>query len=441
MAQGFFKSGGIIITDIILRFLGGCRTIGGSGVLVENDDNNRGVLFDYGVYLFQNGRRRSSFPEHVSPKNLDAILLSHAHIDHSGGLPLFYSTGNPPLFATSATLALTELLISDMLRITGKYLPFEAQELGRMMHYATPLDYDKWMQSNSFRFKHLNAGHIPGSSLILLEGNGKRILYTGDFNDLDTALLSGASLFEEELDAIIIESTYSQKLRSERQKIELELIKATNSILEENGTICIPAFSVGRSQEIMCILTKHDVDAFCIVDGMARAANQIITANPEYVRDYNLFLDALKKIHSVRNKKDRDRALSKEVPSVIIAPAGMLTGGSVKYYIKKLYDDPANGLFFVSFQVEGTPGARILETGQFQYKKKFVDIEAQIKHFELSSHADRTGLLELLKNIQGSPKVFCMHGDNDSCTIFAQEIIDNLGFDAVAPNVGDTFKI
>ncbi|WP_287588991.1 MBL fold metallo-hydrolase [Candidatus Borrarchaeum sp.] len=414
--------------------------MGGSGVLVENDDN-RGALFDYGVYLFQNGRRRPSFPEHVSPKSLDAVLLSHAHIDHSGGLPIFYSTGAPPLFATSATLALTELLIQDMLRISGKYIPFEAQELGRMMHYATPLDYDKWMQANSFRFKLFNAGHIPGSSLILLECNGKRILYTGDFNDLDTALLTGASLFEEELDAVIIESTYSQKLRSDRQKIELELIKATENILEENGTICIPAFSVGRSQEIMCILTKHAVDAFCIVDGMARAVNQIITANPESIRDYNLFLDALKKIHSVRNKKDRDRALSKDLPSVIIAPAGMLTGGSVKYYIKKLYDDPSNGLFFVSFQVEGTPGYKILKTGQFQYKKKFVDIEAQIKHFELSSHADRTGLLELLENIQGAPKVFCMHGDNDSCTLFAQEIEESLGFDAIAPNIDERFKI
>ncbi|MFX1520762.1 MAG: MBL fold metallo-hydrolase [Promethearchaeota archaeon] len=410
-------------------------------MLAENDDNKRGALFDYGVYLFQNGRRRPSFPEHVSPKNLDVVLLSHAHIDHSGGLPIFYASGNPPLFATSATLALTELLISDMLRITGKYLPFEAQELGRMMHYAIPLEYDKWMQANSFRFKLLNAGHIPGSSLILVECNGKRILYTGDFNDLNTALLTGASLFEQELDAIIIESTYSQKLHSNRQKIELELIKATENILEENGTICIPAFSVGRSQEIMCILTKHAVDAYIIVDGMARAANQIITANPEYVRDYNLFLDALKKIHSVRNKKDRDRALSKELPSVIIAPAGMLTGGSVKYYIKKLYDDPNNGLFFVSFQVAGTPGARILETGQLQYKKKFVDIEAQIKHFELSSHADRTGLLELLKNIQGSPQVFCMHGDNDACTLFAQEIKESLGFDAVAPSVDESFKI
>ena len=366
-------------------------------------------------------------------------MLSHAHIDHSGGLPIFYTTGNPPLFGTSATLALTELLISDMLRISGKYLPFEAQELGRMMHYSRPLDYDKWMRANSFRFKLLNAGHIPGSSLILLECNGKRILYTGDFNDLDTALLTGASLFEQELDAVIIESTYSQKLRSDRQKIELELISATENILEENGTICIPAFSVGRSQEIMCILTKHAVDAHIIVDGMARAVNQIITANLDFVRDYNLFLNAIKKIHSVRNKKDRDRALS--MPSVIIAPAGMLTGGSVKYYIKKLYDDPSNGLFFVSFQIEGTPGARIVETGQFQYKKKFVDIEAQIKHFELSSHVDRTGLLELLKNIQGSPKVFCMHGDKDSCSIFAQETIENLGLDADDPSVGDTFKI
>jgi putative mRNA 3-end processing factor len=326
-----------------------------------------------------------------------------------------------------------------MLRISGKYLPFEAQELGRMMHYATSLDYDEWMQTNSFRFKLLNAGHIPGSSLILLECNGKRILYTGDFNDLDTALLTGSSLLEEELDAVIIESTYSQKFRSDRQKIEQELISATENILEENGTICIPAFSVGRSQEIMCILTKHEVDAYIVVDGMARAVNQIITANPDSVRDYNLFLNAIKKIHSVRNKKDRDRALS--MPSVIIAPAGMLTGGSVKYYIKKLYDDPTNGLFFVSFQVEGTPGARILETGQFQYKKKSVDIEAQIKHFELSSHADRTGLLELLENIQGSPKVFCMHGDNDACTLFAQEIEESLGFDAIAPNVDESFKI
>lgn len=416
-----------------IKFLGGTREVGRIAIAVKTDKTQ--VLLDYGIMM----DREPGFPMHIAPKDVDALILTHCHLDHSGALPIFYIQDKRPLYATRLTLELTQLLIKDFIHLSGYYLPFEYLELKYMTQKSVYTNYGEKKTVGDISFQLLDAGHIPGSAQILLEAEGKRILFTSDFNTSKTRLLPPAENNYGELDALIMETTYADSDHSERLELEKNFVAHVTDVVEKGGTVLVPAFSIGRSQEIACVLAAHHFEYPTTIDGMARAANRIMMDNTQFLRDPALFMNAVHRAMWVDGWRDRRVATKK--PGVIISPAGMLKGGPAAFYISKLGKKSRNAVFLVSYQIPGTPGHELLEKGMCVIDGKVRKVKAQVEHFDFSSHSGASQLREVVKNLEGTPTVFTVHGAEGNCEKFAKWVKKNVGFKAIAPKAGDRFTI
>ena len=416
-----------------LRFLGGTGEVGRSAILVEA--NGAKVLLDYGVML----NDEPGFPMHVPPKEVDGIIITHAHLDHSGAVPIFHIGRGVPVYATRLTFELTELLLQDFINLTGYYLPFEYIELQNMLSCANYVPYYKPFRIKDIKLTLLRAGHIPGSAQVLLEAEGKRVLYTGDVNPIDTRLLKGADLNYGELDAIIIESTYANEDHPNRLEQEREFVARVREVVEGGGTVLVPAFAVARAQEVACILRAHGFPYDIVMDGMARKVNVILMNHLRELRDPELYMSAMDDIILIRKKKDRKKFVKR--PCVIISPAGMLKGGPAAYYAMRLAGSSRNAIFLVSYQIPGTPGHELLENKVYVVNGKIQKVKAQVERFDFSSHAGRSDLHAMLSNLEGSPTVFVVHGAEGNCELLASWARDELGLEAIAPEAGGTFEL
>jgi len=415
------------------RFLGGTREIGRIGIAAKTEKTQ--VLLDYGIMM----DHEPGFPMHVPPKELDAIILTHSHLDHSGAIPVFHIGERKPVYGTPLTFDLSQILISDFIHLSSYYLSFEFLELRSMMRSAVHTGYDEPKTVGDINFQFLDAGHIPGSAQVLIETQGKRVLFTGDFNTTETRLLSTANMNYGELDAIIMESTYANEDHPERKALEKEFMEEVMDIVENGGTVLVPAFSVGRSQEIACILAAYHFEYPVTIDGMAREANRIMLNYPDYVKDFRLFQNAVQ----ASNWADgwRDRRLATKKPGVIISPAGMLKGGPAMFYVSKIGKKTHNGVFLVSYQIPGTPGRELMEKGKCVIDGKMRKVKAKVKHFDFSSHCGASELQSVVKSLKGNPTVYVVHGAEGNCERFAKWIQKETGFNAVAPKAGDVFKV
>jgi putative mRNA 3-end processing factor len=411
-----------------IKILGAAKEVGRSAFLVSNENSN--ILMDYGVLL----KKEPQFPLHVKPKDLHAVVLSHAHLDHSGFLPsLFLSSSKFPVLSTNPTIELSQLLIEDMIKISGFYLPFENIDLDRMLKSHKNLQYREPYSINETNITLYESGHVLGGSTIVVENKGKRIFYTGDINTRGSKILRPADL------DMIIESTYSQTNQIPRPQSEKELLEFAYKIIDNGGTLFVPAFSVERAQEIACVFKAYKFPHKIVMDGMALKVNEIMLKYPEYIRDPIVFKKYIEEVEWIRDWKSR-RRLIKE-PCVIISPAGMLVGGSAIFYMQNIMMSDKNGIALVSYQGENTPGRMLLEKGTFKINGKIKKCLAEVKQFEFSGHNSRDELFEILDSIKGNPKVLTVHGDGNACIKFAEEIREKYGFDAIAPNSGDIFKV
>ena len=416
-----------------IEFLGGAREVGRIGIAVKSSKTQ--VLLDYGVML----GREPGFPMHVPPKEVDGLILTHSHLDHSGALPIFYIDGKIPLYTNKLNLDLAQLLIKDFIHLSGYYLPFEYLELETMMQSNKHLDFGVEEKLGDMRFQLLNAGHTPGSAQVLIEAKGKRLLYTSDFNTTSSQLLAGAKMDYGDLDAVIIESTYANEDHAERSELEKRFVESVTEVVEKGGIALIPAFGVGRSQEIACILAAYHFKYPIILDGMVREASRIIMNHKEFLRDPKLFMNAMRSADWVEGWRDRRKAI--KTPRAIISTAGMLKGGPAAFYVSKIGKKANSAIFLVSYQIPGTPGKELLDKGICTIDGKVRKVKARYEHFDFSSHCGAGQLKEVLRKLGGKPKVFVVHGDEENCEVFANWTKSELGLDAVAPKTGETFEV
>ena len=414
-------------------FLGGAREVGRISISVKTKKNQ--ALLDYGV-MFD---REPGFPMHVPPKEVDALILTHSHLDHSGALPIFYIHGKTPLYTNRLNLDLSQLLIKDFIHLSGYYLPFEYLELKTMMKSNKHLDFGVEEKVGDMKFKLVNAGHTPGSAQVLIEANGKKLLYTGDFNTTDSQLLAGATMEYKDLDAVVIESTYANADHADRKELEKRFVESVTEVVEKGGIALIPAFGVGRSQEMACILKAYRFEYPVVLDGMTREASRIIMNHTEFLRDPKLFMNAMRSADWIDSWRDRRKAVKS--PKAIISTAGMLKGGPAAFYVSKLGKKANNAIFLVSYQIPGTPGKELLEKGVCTIDGKVRRVKARYEHFDFSSHCGASQLKDSLRKLGGKPKVFVVHGEEENCKMLAKWAESELGVDAVAPKTGDTFKI
>lgn len=414
-------------------FLGGAREVGRIGISVKSKKSQ--VLLDYGVML----DREPGFPMHVPPKEVDGLILTHSHLDHSGALPIFYIDNKLPLYTNKLNLELTQLLIQDFIHLSGYYLPFEYLELKTMMQSNKHLDFGAEEEVGDMRFQLLNAGHTPGSAQVLIEADGKRLLYTSDFNTIDSQLLTGASMDCGNLDAVIMESTYANEDHTDRSELEKRFVESATEVVEKGGIALVPAFGVGRSQEMACIFAAHHFEYPIVLDGMAREASRIIMNYKEFLRDPKLFMNAMHSADWVEGWRDRRKAL--KTPSVIITTAGMLKGGPAAFYVSKIGKKANNAIFLVSYQIPGTPGKELLDKGRCTIDGVVRKVKARYEHFDFSSHCGASQLKDALRKLGGKPKVFVVHGAEGNCELFANWAKSDLGLDAFAPKTGETFEV
>jgi putative mRNA 3-end processing factor len=416
-----------------VKVLGAARQVGRSAFLVSHRDTK--ILLDYGAMT----TKVPGFPMHVPPKDIKAIVLSHAHLDHSGAAPLHFLSGNMKMHATPVTAELSNLLIQDFIKISGQYLPFEFLDLMAMNSNTVNHGYMEPFQIGDFSIQFFDAGHIPGSAVIAVEGGNKRLLYTGDINGEETNLLGGSWKNLGEADMVISESTYATADHPGRSKAESELTDFAREVVERGGVLLVPAFSVGRAQEIAMTLVKNGFRHPVAMDGMALKVNGILLRYQEFLRDPAALRRTLETIEEVTSWTQRRRLIKR--PGVIVSPAGMLVGGASIFYNEHLSMDEKNGIAIVSFQVPGTPGRTLIDKGLTIYRGKPTKVKAEVRRFDFSSHSGRSALLSDLKGIGGSPRFLTVHGEEESCVALAEELHTEMGVEATAAAVGQEFTV
>ena len=416
-----------------VKVLGAARQVGRSAFLVSHKDSK--ILLDYGAMT----TKVPGFAMHGPPKDIKGIVLSHAHLDHSGAAPLHFLTGSMKLHATPVTSELSNLLIQDFIKISGQYLPFEFLDLMAMNSNTVNHGYMEPFNVGDFTIQFYDAGHIPGSSVVAVEAGNKRLIYTGDINGDESNLLQGSWKNLGEADMVITESTYATIDHQARKQAEADFVEFARTVVERGGILLVPAFAVGRSQEIAMTLVKNGFRHPIAMDGMSLKVNGILLRYQEFLRDPAALRRTIETVEEVTSWSQRRRLLKR--PGVIVSPAGMLVGGASIFYNEHLSMNEKNGIAIVSFQVPGTPGRTLIDKGLTIYRGKPTKVKAEVKRFDFSVHSGKTTLLNDLKGIGGSPKFLTVHGEEESCLALAKELHDGFGAEATAAMPGQEFTV
>jgi len=403
-----------------VRVLGGGREVGRAAIAVSLGDGRQSLLLDYGVNFDEEDKPR--FPEHVKPSEVAGLVLTHAHLDHVGAAPMLHVTSKVSTVATALTKRLCEIMIKDFIKISGYYLPYEEVDLYNMIDSIQDYSYESEVQLGDYRFKLLNAGHIPGSSMAYVEAGEYSVVYTGDVNTIDTRLVSRARASGVKADVVIIEGTYGWIRHPPRELVEKEFLEAVREVTDRGGNVLIPAFSLGRAQEILTLLYER-FEGNVFYDGMIRQIYEVFISYPEYINKYEELLRSKEEFKPVVRPSQRRKIVDGR-GNVIVASAGMLKGGPAVYYLKKLAGDPLNAVFMVSYQAPGTPGRHLLEDGI--PSEEVGPVKARVQWFDFSSHAGVDGLLELLKSFSSVEHVVVIHTSEKAGKYFTEKIRETM---------------
>ncbi|MBI4896592.1 MAG: MBL fold metallo-hydrolase [Candidatus Aenigmarchaeota archaeon] len=410
-----------------IEILGSGQEVGKSGILIKEGKSS--VVLDYGPKIFP---LPPTYPAACKP---NAAIITHAHLDHSGAAPMLLRNRSIPLFMTDVTLDLSLMLIRDSLKIAQQEqypIPFGNREIRKMVRCASPMKRGVPFQADVFRCKFYDAGHIPGSVGVLIQG-GKKIFYTGDVQTEHSRLLSGCTI-PEPVDTLIIESTYGTKFHTNRRQEEKRFLDAVEETLANGGNAIIPVFAVGRAQELLMVLERYAKKI--AIDGMVRTATEIILDYPRSIREHKKLASIVQKTHIVKRGAER-KDIYKKYP-IILSSAGMLTGGPIRYYAAEASGHTKNKILFTGYLVEETAGKKLMETKKLEHLEEIMHVHCDVQQFDFSAHADQRGLFDIIRKTK--PKqVVCVHGD--ACDRFADVIRKELGVHAYAPTNGERIRV
>lgn len=434
-----------------LTSMGGFKEVGRSCMLLQTPNSR--VLLDCGVNV-AGSDDKSSYPYLNVPEfsldDLDAVIVSHAHLDHCGFVPYLYHYGyKGPVYCTTPTRDLMTLLQLDYIDIAHreeKTIPFNVNNVKKTIEHTITLDYGEVTDiAPDIRLTLHNSGHILGAAMAHLHiGDGQHnMVYTGDFKYERSRLLERAVTKFPRIETLVMESTYggNEDVQPSRNSAEKEMMKIIYNTMKRGGKVLIPVFAVGRAQELMIVLEEYIrngvIDPVPIhIDGMIWEATAIHTARPEYLsndlRDQifhmgrNPFTSEV--FNKVQNVDERKKIVEGE-PSIIASTSGMLTGGNSVEYFKWLCEDPKNTLLFVGYQAEGSLGSRI-QKGRKEIalkddgKMKVFNVNMQIKTLNgFSGHSDRRQLMNYVRKLSPKPeKIITCHGDPYKTTDLATSI-------------------
>ncbi len=437
-----------------ISFLGGARQVGRSSMILQTSNSN--ILLDFGIDVGSDSVPYLNSPDFDIEK-IDAVVLSHSHLDHCGFIPWLYENGyTGPLYCTAPVRDLMVLLCLDFVGVAqreGKRVWYNKKSVEKVIKHTIALDYGEVSDiTPDVRLTLESAGHLLGSSLVHLHiGDGlHNVLYTGDMKFGPSRLLEPASTRFQRVETLIIESTYggAEDIMPGRVDSEREMMEIVDRTMKKGGKVLIPSFAVGRAQEVMAILAGNGFEHPVWMEGMLWDATAIHTAYPEYLSKYlqrdifhrgkNPFISDI--FHRVV-PKERNKILDSREPGVVIATSGMLIGGPAVEYLKALAPDKRNTLIFVGYQAEGTMGRRVqrgwkeIPLRSTGGKTNSVNIEMEVQTVHgLSGHSDRKQLLSYIYKMPGKlERIITNHGDNYKCMELTRDLHKIFKCETVAP--------
>ena len=465
-----------------LIFIGADHEVTGSCHFIEACEKK--ILIDYGMEQGKDYFENAPLP--VSAPEIDYVFLTHAHVDHSGNLPLLYAKGfRGKIFSTEATAELCNIMLRDCAHIQmqeaewrnrkakrSKEIPqmepsYTIEDAEKTIKAFVPCDYGKEIEvCEGIKIRFTDIGHLLGSSSIevwLTEKNvTKKLVFSGDIGNKNQPLIRDPQKTSE-ADYVIMESTYGDRLHAEeRPDYVRELADVLERTLARGGNIVIPSFAVGRTQEILYFIRKIKKEGMVkcnpnfpvFVDSpLAVDATQIFEDNQFSCYDEEAMELVKKRINPIAFPglnlaitTDESRAINEDPePKVIISASGMCEAGRIRHHLKHNLWREECTILFVGYQSVGTTGRAIVDGAeQIKLFGETIDIKADICKMEgLSGHADKNGLIDWIQgfNVKRPKKVFIVHGEDNVCTSFAQCLRDEYGYDAYAPYSGTEFDI
>ncbi|MCD6512788.1 MAG: beta-CASP ribonuclease aCPSF1 [Thermoplasmata archaeon] len=437
--------------------LGGYREVGRSCTLLSTQDSK--VLIDCGIAVSSssNGSPYLNAPEVLPLESIDAVVVTHAHLDHSGLVPLLFKYGyDGPIYTTYPTRDVMVLLQMDYLKVCAdeaKKAPYSSEHIREEIKHTIPLNYGDTIDiAPDIRLTMHRAGHILGSATCHFHiGEGLfNIAFSGDIKYEKTWLFSAAATHFPRLEALVMESTYGgkQDIQPPRKKASEFLRDIVKETLEKGGKVLIPVFAIGRSQEVMIVLEhymkENELPSVPIyLDGMIWEATAIHTVYPEYLNadlrkkifqegENPLMADVFKRVDSYDKRRE---IIDDTEPAIVLATSGMLNGGPVMEYLKAWAEDEKNTLVFVGYQAEGTLGRKIQKGWkEVNVAGQDVKIEMRVETCEgFSGHSDRNQLLNYVKNLSPKPKrIILNHGEESKCLDLAATIHKKFGIKTIA---------
>ncbi len=434
-----------------ITFFGAASEVGRSCIMVESREAR--ILLDAGVKIGE----KEEYPliDDSTLRKVDGIVVSHAHLDHSGYLPHICSAGyNNFIYTLKPTFELTNVLISDYVRISNPE-NISKEGIAKMQKHHKLVDYHQEFKIKDIKVKLVPAGHILGSAMIEVDDGKNRLLYTGDVNFRSSKLLDAAYTESLKADTLITESTYAgdkDVFEPERRTVDA-MVASINDTVKQGGKVIIPSFASGRAQEVLLLLDDYMRSGVLpkmpmYIDGMINKAMRIHRHNVIYCRDElqkRILLnedDPFKSpnFHPVMSRQQRSKIMSEQESSIIVTTSGMLTGGPVINYVERLSSKAENKLILVGYQAAGTLG-RQLQQGSKEVKidEKKYRVNMAVQQFHLSAHADRRQLSSFLGKVNGLKNVFIVHGEASKSNEFRASIKNK--YNAQVPKLASDYAV